>query len=277
ARSLLVALEKGPIRASDLDAARRQRLFQHRAASIRSRAAKLLADPVSQDRKRVLEDYQSLTARTGDGIRGKDIFAKRCATCHKLDGVGHEVGPDLGQMANKSRAAFLIAILDPNQAVDARYIRYLAVTKDGRQHNGILVGETANSITLREQDGKEAVILRTDLEALEGTGKSLMPEGLEKDIDKQEMADLIAYLSAAGPPAPHRAGNQPAIVKPAADGSLRLLATNGEIHGGEITFESDYRNIGMWHGEKDHVIWTAELDKPGTFDVYLDWACDDTS
>src|SRR5262249_8067349 len=227
--------------------------------------------------KKVLDDYQSATAQSSDKARGKEIFAKRCSTCHKLDGVGHEVGPDLGQMANKSPQAFLIAILDPNQAVDARYLQYVAVTKDGRQHNGILAGETATSITIREQDGKDKVLLRTELEALESTGKSLMPEGLEKDINKQELADLIAYLTSNAPPAKKVAGNQPAVVKPAADGTHRLRATSCEMHGGEITFESDFKNIGMWHGENDHVVWTVELDKPTTYDVYLDSACADSS
>jgi putative membrane-bound dehydrogenase-like protein len=274
---LLDGLEKGPIQTGDFDAARRQRLLQHKDKMIRERAVNLFAGTVNADRKKVLDDYQSIAALSGEKIRGKEIFAKRCSTCHKLDGVGHEVGPDLGQMANKSQAAFLIAILDPNQAVDARYIQYLAVTKDGQQHNGILASETATSITLREQEAKEKVILRTDLEALESTGKSLMPEGLEKDINKQEMADLIAYLTANAPPAKQVEGNRPAVIQPAEDGSLKLSAAIGAIHGGDITFESEFRNIGNWHGENDHVVWTVELDKPTSYDVYLEWACADSS
>jgi hypothetical protein len=100
---------------------------------------------------------------------------------------------------------------------------------------------------------------------------------LEKDIGKQEMADLIAYLTAATPPMKQSEGNKPVIITPEADGSLRLSAARGAIHGGEITFEREFRNIGMWHGEKDHVIWTVELDKPTSFDVYLEWACADNS
>jgi putative membrane-bound dehydrogenase-like protein len=275
--SLMDALEKGPIQPVDFDAARRQRLLQHKDAAIRSRAAKLFTGIVNPSREKVLVEYQAVATTKGDQARGKDVFTKRCSTCHKLDGVGHDVGPDLRQMANKSPAAFLIAILDPNQAVDARYIQYLAVTKDGRQHNGILASETATSITLREQEGKEKVILRTDLEALESTGKSLMPEGLEKDINKQEMADLIAYLTANAQQAKQVEGNRPAVIKPAADGTLKLSATNGAIHGGDITFEPAFRNIGNWHGEKDHVLWTVELDKPTSYDVYLEWACADNS
>jgi putative heme-binding domain-containing protein len=198
-RPLLVGLETGDVHPADFDAARRQRLLEHRDPTIRERAAKLLAGAVNSDRKKVLDEFQAAPKLAGDQARGKAVFARRCATCHQLEGVGHAVGPDLGQMANKSPAAILIAVLDPNQAVDARYVQYIAVTKDGRQHNGILASETATSITLREQDGKDTVILRSDLEELQSTGKSLMPEGLEKDLSKQDLADLIAYLGGRKP------------------------------------------------------------------------------
>jgi putative heme-binding domain-containing protein len=276
-RQLLAAVEKRDIQPADVDAARRQRLLQHKDAVIRERAVKLLAAAVNPDRQKVVEEYQSALSLAGDRGRGKTVFTQRCATCHLLDGVGHAVGPDLAQMQNKAASAFLIAILDPNQAVDPRYVQYLAATKSGRQHTGILVGETATSITLKEQDGKDTSLLRSELEALESTGKSLMPEGLEKDISKQEMADLIAYLGEKGPAAKKVAGNTPAVVAPEKDGSLRLLATTCEIYGGEITFEPEFKNIGMWHGEHDHVAWTMQVKKAGRYDVYLDWACDNAS
>jgi hypothetical protein len=61
------------------------------------------------------------------------------------------------------------------------------------------------------------------------------------------------------------------------DGKLRLLATTAEIRGGEICFEEPFRNIGFWHGADDTVTWTAEMEKGGEFDVWLDWACDNGS
>jgi putative heme-binding domain-containing protein len=64
---------------------------------------------------------------------------------------------------------------------------------------GVLAAETGNSVTLAEPDGKQRVILRADLEELLSTGKSLMPDGLEKDISRQEMADLIAFIRGPRP------------------------------------------------------------------------------
>ncbi len=92
-------------------------------------------------------------------------------------------------------------ILDPNRNVDTRYLAYVAVTRSGRTFTGILANESATSITLRGQEGKEQVLLRSELDELQSVGKSLMPEGLEKELSKQDVMDLIAYLTAQGQPA----------------------------------------------------------------------------
>jgi putative membrane-bound dehydrogenase-like protein len=193
-RQLLEQITKDPGRASQIDARHRQLLLEHRNASIRQLAVRALAGSTNADRKRVLADHRQVLSMPGSTLRGKEVFAKRCAVCHRLEGVGHEVGPDLAGVATKSPEALLIAILDPNQAVDQRYVHYVAATKDGRVHHGILASESATSITLKDQEGKETVLLRSQLEELRSTGKSLMPEGLEKDLTRQDLADVITYL-----------------------------------------------------------------------------------
>jgi putative membrane-bound dehydrogenase-like protein len=198
---LLEALEKGIVPAGQIDTARRQRLLNHKDAAVRKRAAAIFAGSANADRRKVLSDYSDVTALKGDTVRGKALFAKTCAVCHRLDGIGHEVGPDLAALANKSAAYLLQEILDPNRNVDSRYIEYVAQTKNGRSFNGVLAAETATSVTLRGQEGKEQVLLRTDIDELTSNGKSLMPEGLEKDIKKQDMADLLAYLGGLNAPA----------------------------------------------------------------------------
>jgi hypothetical protein len=125
---------------------------------------------------------------------------------------------------------------------------------------------------LRAQEGKETVLLRRDLEDLVATSLSLMPEGPEKDLSKQDAADLLAYLAQMETPR-KVPGNFPAVLTPNDKGRLILAASRCEIYGKEITFESRFQNIGMWHGEHDRVIWRVRLEKGGTYDVYLDWAC----
>jgi putative heme-binding domain-containing protein len=270
---LLAALEKNAVPPGQIDATHRQRLLGHRSTAVRSRAEKVFAG-TNADRRKVVDAYaEALTAR-GDVARGKAVFAKVCATCHKLEGVGHEVGPDLAAAAAKPAAYLLQEILDPNRNVDGRYLEYLAQTKAGRSFSGLLAAETATSITLRAAEGKEQVLLRGEIEELSGTGKSLMPEGLEKDVGRADMADLLAYLASTARPPKRFAGNEPAVVRPIR-GELALLATNGAIYGDQIVFEEPLRNVGYWHGADDYVVWSAAVERETTFDVWLDWACDD--
>jgi putative membrane-bound dehydrogenase-like protein len=270
---LLAAIEKGTVPAGQIDAARRQRLTGSSDASIRKRAEKLFAGGTSPDRQKVIDDYKAALALKGDKTRGKTVFAKSCSACHVLDGVGSAVGPDLTALANKSPLYLLSEILDPNRNLDSRYVEYRAITKDDRTVSGILASETATSITLRGQQAKEETILRTDLQSLRGTAKSLMPEGLEKDVPKQDMADLLAYLTANEPPHKKLVGNEPVEIG-VSDNALTLPATKCFVYGpGSITFEPDFKNIGYWNRDTDYVVWKVKLEKAAEFDVYLDYAC----
>jgi putative membrane-bound dehydrogenase-like protein len=270
---LLAALEKNTVPPGHIDAAHRQRLLAHRNTAVRARAEKVFS-LTSADRRKVLDGYGEALTAHGDAARGKAVFASVCATCHKLESVGHEVGPDLTAVAGKPAAYLLQEILDPNRNVDGRYVEYLAQTKAGRSFSGLLAAETATSVTLRAAEGKEQVLLRSEIEELSGTGKSLMPEGLEKDVGKADMADLLAYLASTARPPKRFGGNEPAVVR-LVRGELALLATNGAIYGDQIVFEEPFRNVGFWHGADDYVVWTVAVDKETTFDVWLDWACDD--
>jgi putative membrane-bound dehydrogenase-like protein len=193
-KATLDALERRQVLPFEIDAARRQRLLQHKTATVRNRAAKLFADSVNPDRQKVIDAYRSALTLNGDASRGTQVFSKNCASCHRLGEIGHQVGPDLASLGDKSPESLLIAILDPNRAVEARYINYTAVTKNGLTFTGVLATETGNSITLVGPEGKQQVVLRTDLEELISSNKSVMPEGLEKDLKPQDLADLIAYI-----------------------------------------------------------------------------------
>ena len=139
--------------------------------------------------------YQPLL-KQGDAERGKAVFQKNCAACHKVHGVGTQVGPDIAARQDKSNEGLLREILDPNRAVDQRFAEYIAVTSDGLVKNGILVEETSNAITLLGQQGEETKLLRSELDSLTSSGKSLMPEGFENQITPEEMSDLLSFLAA---------------------------------------------------------------------------------
>ncbi len=272
---LLAALESGKLPAGQVDAPLRFRLVHHPDPAVRSRAEKIF-EASNPDRRKVIADYESALSLPGDRAKGKAVFAKVCSACHVLEGVGAAVGPDLSALANKSPRYLLGEILDPNRNLDSRYVEYQAQLKDGRTVTGILAAETATGITLRGQQGKEETVLRSDLDRLLGTSKSLMPEGLEKDVPKPEMADLLTYLTAAEQPAKRFPGNDPAEVA-AANGTLSLPATRAFIHGEQIVFEPQFKNLGYWSGPQDHAVWKVRLAAPAAFDVYLDYACADDS
>ncbi len=193
-RELLDRLESETIPARQLGAAWQDKLLRHTDTAIRERAAQLFS-AVAADREDVLKSYAGVSQLSGDPDHGIQLYRQHCATCHRLGGEGRPVGPDLGMIANKSVPALLEAILDPNRAVEARYVGYLAVTRSGREVSGIITSETPNNLTLRTTDAREETLLRAELEDLSSSGLSLMPEGFETALSPQDLADLISALT----------------------------------------------------------------------------------
>jgi putative heme-binding domain-containing protein len=129
-----------------------------------------------------------------DAKRGQVVFEKICAACHRISGVGVNVAPDISDSRTKKLDQLLTDILQPNRAIDNNYLGYTVRLLDGTVLTGILTTETATSITLRQQGGKDAVLARSEIDELRSSGVSLMPEGLEKQIPPQEMADLLSFI-----------------------------------------------------------------------------------
>jgi hypothetical protein len=98
-----------------------------------------------------------------------------------------------------------------------------------------------------------------------------MPEGLEKDLPPQGMADLIAYLRAARPKV--SGGSEPAVLRPGADGVLVMLASNCEIHGRTLVLDMQQAKLTNWNSEDDRAAWTVELPRPDKYNVWLEWSC----
>ncbi len=193
ADALLGAVAAGTVKLAEVDRDKQQLLSNHPSEPIRKRARSLLATQTS-NRKEIVAKYQPALALTGDATRGQAVYVKNCVTCHRAAGLGHQVGPDLVSVQNKSLEDLLIAVLDPNREAQPNFIGYSATTDEGRVFSGIISAETAASITLRRAEAKEDVVLRETLDALVSSGLSLMPEGVEKEINAQQMADLLAFL-----------------------------------------------------------------------------------
>jgi putative membrane-bound dehydrogenase-like protein len=190
----LDAVEQGKISRGDVDPARIQALETQVAPPLRARAARLFAATRLARRQDVVSAYQRALQLRGDRVRGKAVFAKVCSGCHRLEGVGSQVGADLNAIGDQAVDAILLNILDPNREVKPQFLSYFLVTDAGRILTGILTEETANSITIRRADGSTETVLRIHIDQLRSTGLSFMPEGLEKQVDVPAMADLLSYL-----------------------------------------------------------------------------------
>ncbi len=200
---LFAAIEARQIGAGEIDRDVKQLLLNHPNPQLRSRARRLFAADRPGNVAAIVESYRPTVERAGRAERGRAVYEKRCSTCHRIGDFGHAVGPDLASVQNKSPADLLVAIVDPNREAQPNYISYTLVTHQGTVHTGIIVAESAAGVTLRRADAKEDHILRSEIEELASTGKSLMPEGLEKDVPAADMADVIAYIKSLRP-APHK-------------------------------------------------------------------------
>jgi putative membrane-bound dehydrogenase-like protein len=195
-------IETGRIGLGQVSPVRRGRLMKHTDAAIQRRAAVLFAVDAPGPRHEVILDYeQKLASLKGDPTRGRLAFERECATCHRLNNKGYEVGPNLETIRHHAPKQVLTNLLDPSREVSPAYVEYAVVTRDGRTATGIVSSETATSVTLRRANDVQETILRENIEEISGSGKSLMPEGLEKKINPQEMADLLAYLLGPKPAA----------------------------------------------------------------------------
>ena len=187
-------LEHAHVSAAEIDAPMRQRLLTTRDAVLRSRLEKVFTSGSSADRRAIMESLQPALKLTGDAARGTILFGKKCSTCHKQGNVGYEAGPNLASLTTRTPESLFAAILDPSAAVEAKYLNFVVATTSGRSVIGMLSTETGSSVTLVAAEGKSESVLRADIEELRSTGKSLMPDGLEKDLSHQDLADVIEYV-----------------------------------------------------------------------------------
>lgn len=193
-RLLLDEVEAGRVTPLEIDQSMQRILLRHQDAELRKRAEKLVKPEPPEDRQKVLAEYRKILEMKSDPRRGMAVFEKNCAVCHRIGGVGVNVAPDISDSRTKTPETLLTNILDPNRAIDANYFSYTVLDVDGRIHTGIIESETSSAVTLKQPEGKRVTIPRDEIETFKNNGVSLMPVGLEKTIDPQQMADLISFI-----------------------------------------------------------------------------------
>ncbi|MBI3858028.1 MAG: HEAT repeat domain-containing protein [Planctomycetes bacterium] len=193
-QALLDEIEANRMMPGELGAALLKQVLNHGDAAIRERAKKVVQDKMPEERQKIIDRFKPALAMTGDPKRGREIFKTNCAACHKILGIGTLVGPDISDTLSKAPDQLLVDILDPSRVIDNNYANYVVKTKSGAVLSGYIAAQTASSLTLRRGEGQQDVVLREDIEEMKSSGVSLMPEGLEKNVTIEGMADLIAFL-----------------------------------------------------------------------------------
>ncbi|MDA0810820.1 MAG: c-type cytochrome [Verrucomicrobia bacterium] len=272
--ALLDAANADPSILNSLTDSDRQRLLASSVVAVRERAAEVFAAAHTSPVAEQLEALQVADSLKGDTAHGRELFTSQCSMCHKVENVGRQVGPDLTSLTDRSFQAMLTAIVDPNAALEDKYVSYLVTTKAGENLLGSIASETGTSLTLMLTDGNERTVLRKDLQGILSTGKSLMPEGLGTAIEPQGIADVIAFIQQARPPHSKFPGNEPQLVAADSSGRIELLATKAYIYGPEIRFSTRYRQLENWLSERDEVAWQVDVPNDGSYTVEVEASCE---
>jgi len=211
--------ESNPTLLAQVDSVQRGVLRKHAKPEIKAIAERVFSDSAPNARQEVIVKYQPALELEGEAKRGGVVFERECSACHQVLGKGTEIGPNIASSAAREAGALLRNILDPNQYVLPQYEQYVVIDKSGRSHQGMIASQSATSITLKRDKNVTEDLLRSEIEEMVSTGKSLMPEGLEQKISAQEMADLISFLKEAqaaepGPRVPLDVGTEPGLVEP---------------------------------------------------------------
>jgi putative membrane-bound dehydrogenase-like protein len=199
--SLLNAIQNGKLQLADLSLDQKQALANHPNRQIANRSRRLLEAGGSlpnPDRQKVLDEFLPLAKEQGDPAAGKLVFKNQCAKCHTHSGEGTRIGPDLTGMSVHPKQELLVQLIDPSRSVEANYRVYSVLTAEGQTLTGLLASETKTSIEVIDTEAKRHVVLREDIESLQASPKSLMPEGFEKQVKPEEIRDLLEFLTQRG-------------------------------------------------------------------------------
>jgi putative membrane-bound dehydrogenase-like protein len=190
---LLDAIRTDTVQPWTLAFRHKRQLLMNPDASLREAARSLLEEKAGE-REAVLKRYQAALEKNGDPEKGRLVFERVCAKCHKLNGLGQEVGPDLATIRNRPPQLILPDIIMPSRSIAQNYESYVVETKSGGIVEGVMGPQTPTTITIRHEGGVQDVIRRDDIKEMRSTNLSLMPADLDKQITIDQMADLLKFL-----------------------------------------------------------------------------------
>jgi putative heme-binding domain-containing protein len=270
---LLDAIADGRIAANQIPPARRGLLLRNKDPEIQARATRVLADSAVTPRKQVIDKYNVALTLKGDVRGGQTVFQTNCMICHRLGEQGNEVGPNLSTIRQWSAEQMMVNILDPNREVAPNFLQYLIELKDGQSLVGLIADETPTSINLRNAGGVQQTVLRQNIASMASLGVSLMPEGVEANINRQQMADLLAFLRQ-----PETPSSSPLTLLPPPDAKGFTQLFNGRDFAGWKSNDA-LRAVWSLHDSRLHAkggvkgggfdLWSEKSYRD--LELYVDW------
>lgn len=164
-------------------------------ASIEKHWRGLLATGPTPEKKREAERIKAvLKTGLGDANKGKLQFTARCAVCHNLFGEGGKIGPDLTGYDRSNADFWLNNLFTPSLEIREGFGAYIVKTKGGQILSGLMEAQDANAIVIKDMAGNKMAIKQADIDQLEASPISLMPEGLTTGMSDTDLKDFFAYL-----------------------------------------------------------------------------------
>jgi len=203
ARALLDAIGDGKIALQNMNENHARAIGDLNDAALTRRLADVwgtIRNKRDPERVRVAAEYKKLfLSRGGDPVKGWKLFDAKCAQCHTIYGRGGNVGPDITGVGRDNLDLLLSNVLDPSLVIGKPYYVYVARKKHGTSVSGLLVEDSDRQVVLKDPTG-QFVVPRSELARLVQQNISMMPEGLENTMSKDEFCDLIAFLLTRQPP-----------------------------------------------------------------------------
>lgn len=200
AAELLNQVAAGTIARADVSAAQARQVRGFNRPDLTKRLGEVWGELRDAPRDRVelvarlKADLTPARVASADRARGRGVFDRTCATCHRLFGSGGEVGPDLTGAGRKDLDYLLSNIADPSAVVSKDFQVTALGLADGRTVSGIVTAETDAALTVQTAQGR-VVVAKPDVSERVRTTQSLMPDGLLQTLSAQEVRDLVAYLT----------------------------------------------------------------------------------
>jgi putative heme-binding domain-containing protein len=203
AKLLIEAIDAGQIEPKSIHESSVRRLMLSDNAAIRDACKRHWGELATASNEALRAEVEKLlqvaAAGSGNPYAGKKLYTQSCGKCHKLFADGGAIGPDLTSYKRDDIRGILLNVVNPSAEIREGFENYLVQMADGRSLSGFIAEQDPQVVVLRGVDGQSLSLARDEIEDLRAVPVSLMPTGLLKPFDEQQIRDLLAYLRSTQP------------------------------------------------------------------------------